>query len=71
MHLQEGCGPDSGAPALEEQTYCRYEANFAPRDQEEVATIVWKTLLHTQLPRDCRDGGGETVGAMLVQRIRL
>lgn len=56
-----------GLQLWKRQTYCRYEANLAPRDQEKVATIVWKTLLHTQLPRDCWDGGGGTVGAMLAR----
>lgn len=60
-----------GLQLWKRQTYCRYEANLAPRDQEEVATIVWKTLLHTQLSRDCPMGVGGTVGAILMRRIRL
>lgn len=39
------------------------------RDHEDVAMIVWKTLLHAQLPRDCQEKGPAAV--MLMQRTRL
>lgn len=39
------------------------------RDHEDVAMIVWKMLLHAQLPRDCQEKGPAAV--MLMQRTRL